>query len=153
MRVIIMQGIPGSGKSTYISRTRKPGDVVFSADHYFFGQAGGWGYNFDPRKLPEAHQKCLRGFLSRVRHSLPSSGDIFVDNTNIHAWEIAPYYSAAEAFGAEVKIVRLVCTSVGVAARRNIHGVPVDVVERMARDLLLRGSLPRHWKVEEVSAG
>lgn len=127
-RVIIMRGIPGSGKSTYV-RNRFPGALVCSADHYF-EQSG--EYKFDASKLSEAHSACLRRFVRAVAHY--GSLLVVVDNTNISAAEIAPYFQLAQAYGYEVTIYTVECQP-AVAAKRNVHGVPEATIERMAKSL------------------
>ncbi len=66
-----------------------------------------------------------------------------IDNTSISAWEIAPYILAASAFGLDHEIVTIACNP-DVAAARNIHGVPAQVVWDMHRRLLTE-SLPPFW--------
>ena len=51
MKVVILRGLPGAGKTTYVSKMPAP-TLVVSADHYFVqGQA----YRFDADKLAAAH--------------------------------------------------------------------------------------------------
>ncbi len=139
---IILRGVPGSGKTT-LARKRFPGSPYpefVSADHYFTDPFG--TYRFDPAKLPDAHNECLRVCL---RH-LASHRHVVVDNTNVRMFEIAPYYRLAEAFGYEAKVVWVHCDPL-IAARRNVHGVPVETVLNMARSF---DPLPPWWNVEHV---
>lgn len=53
--------------------------------------------------------------------------NIIVDNTNIHAWEIAPYYRIAEIYDIPVEIVRCEC-DVWKAISRQRHNVPVETI-------------------------
>jgi predicted kinase len=140
-KVIILSGISGSGKSTYIAS--RPA-VVVSADHYFTGVDG--AYNFDPTKLGEAHGACFREFIELVRLG---STDVVVDNTNTSVAEVAPYVLAAQAYGWDVEILTLMCESeddVRECAGRNTHGVPFQVVMVQHRQLQER-ILPPWWKV------
>ena len=140
MKVTIMRGIPGSGKSTY-AKALNP-EVICSADLFFMVSGE---YNFDPSLISEAHKTCLRQFL----HSLNRRAkDIVVDNTNIHAWEISPYYNVAEAHCYEVEIVN-VHFDAPTAHNRCIHGVPFDVIYRMKRDML-NEKLPPWWKQKNL---
>lgn len=148
--VLIMRGIPGSGKSTWI-KNNYPEAEVFSADHYFIVNGI---YVFDKDKIQEAHKKCFSLFLMRTQ-CLDEAGDIVygddkdfilaIDNTGLRNWEISPYVSLASTYGYEVKVVRL-NTPPMVAASRNIHGVPPSTVNRMAKSI--ESSLP--WWNEEV---
>jgi adenylate kinase family enzyme len=52
-QLIIVRGIPGSGKSTFASSLGIP---HYEADQYFIGADG--VYRFDFSKLGEAHRQC-----------------------------------------------------------------------------------------------
>lgn len=138
--VIIMSGIPGSGKSTY-TKNHYPTAVICSADQYF-SQDG--EYRFDFRKLGPAHGMCLRNFTQALLSEADST--IVVDNTNTTTEEIAPYYSLAKAYGATVHLISFSCEP-EVAADRNVHQVPLAACEMMSkrlRDL----KFPKHWKFD-----
>jgi predicted kinase len=144
-KVIVMQGIPGSGKSTDIKGQvwwmPSGGLAVVSADHYFV-ELGGGTYAFDPSKLPEAHGKCLRRFIEALQ---AGAEVVIVDNTNTTAVECAPYMAAAAAWGYEAEIRRIECDP-EVAAARNTHGVPAAGVKAMAERLAAFQPMP-WWKV------
>jgi predicted kinase len=145
--VYIMQGVSGSGKSTYAA-SLNPRHVV-SADDYFVNEAGEYG--FDAALLPEAHAECLRRFVSLV--TIGAEGPIVVDNTNTTNAEIAPYYALAESYGYEPTIVSVFCDP-KVAHLRNQHGVPLETclkaAERIRRE---RERMPPWWKLDEVTPG
>ena len=127
-----MQGVSGSGKSTWI-RENAPGAIVCSADDYFMIEGE---YRFDPSKLGEAHKACLRGWIEALNERLvrcvaPYDSCIVCDNTNTSLWELAPYVQTAAALGYEVTVVRCVAPT-ALAASRNLHGVPAGTVEAMA---------------------
>jgi tRNA uridine 5-carbamoylmethylation protein Kti12 len=147
MRVVILSGLPGSGKSTY-ARTLvdETGGrwVVCSADLFFMVNGE---YLFDPSKIGEAHQKCWQHFYDAMSLKIEN---IIVDNTNLTTWEISPYVLPAEAQGYTVEIKTMVCDW-QTAAKRNIHGVPQKTIERMAETLVDR-KLPPWWKHEYVGA-
>lgn len=123
-KVVIMRGASGSGKSTY-AKKNFPDAVVCSADAYFVDDKG--NYNFDPRKLGDAHGSCKRSFKDALDHSQPL---IVVDNTNTTLRELQPYLQMAQAHGYDVEVIR-VETPLDVAAKRNVHGVPYDSVKKM----------------------
>ena len=139
--VKIMQGVSGAGKSTFVRSylARDGRTSVCSADDFF-----GPEYKFDPRKLPQAHQACLRTFIDDLRNQ--PSGLIVVDNTNTTVAEVAPYYAAAEAYGWEPEIVYLHCEDIEVAIARNVHKVPEQAIRAMA-DRLSRftDTMPPWW--------
>lgn len=149
MQVVIMRGLPGSGKSTWVrSQLAKPEFkqwMSVSADDYFIV---GSTYRYDPKKIGEAHASCLRRFVAELYSMRPEApGGVFVDNTNTTTVEIAPYYALSLAYGAGVKIVRTNCFF-EVPTTRNVHGVPASTVWRMYQNLLSE-RLPPHW-VEEI---
>jgi len=151
-KVYILQGVPGSGKSTWIGEHipslrhavfGKP--QIVSADFYFMQRGV---YRFDPSKLGAAHEACMDDFLSGVTAPAEERADIVVDNTNITALEMAPYYLAGRAKGFEVVIVRF-DVDVHVAAARNVHGVPLAAIERMAAAM---ADPPPFWTVTRMKA-
>lgn len=146
MRVIIMQGVPGSGKSTFVSsvtESAKGSVTVVSADHYFTDPVTG-EYRFDPAKLGKAHAACMHNFLCACSRTFGSSTHtVIVDNTNITVDQMSPYYLVGRAYEADIEIVR-VATDPEVAASRNIHGVPRSSVLRMAKSMQ---DPPKFWDV------
>jgi len=138
MRVIIMQGTPGSGKSTEASGFG-PDATIVSADHYFEDPITG-EYRFNPAKLGEAHASCMRSFL-RACEDASAASVIVVDNTNITIDQMSPYYLVARAYKASVEVRRVACDP-EVAAARNSHGVPRETVLRMAR---MMQDPPKFW--------
>ena len=123
-RVIIMRGISGSGKSTY-TRFHLPGAHVCSADQFFIDPQG--VYQFDARKLGEAHRWCYRNFLTALVNEWDP---IVVDNTNTQLFEFYGYVQLAWAYDYKVEVIRM-DTPVEVAAARNLHGVPPAGVKAM----------------------
>ena len=152
MKVIIMRGLPGSGKSTWIKKTfTDPGKVVIvcSADDFHLDKDG--NYNFDPALAGEAHNCCLRKFLITLEREIegPTKGAIeavIVDNTNTTLAELAPYVRLAEALGFKYTIVQTEC-SIQTAVERNIHGVPVGTMFTMRKNLW-REIPPSYWNIE-----
>lgn len=145
MRVIIMQGVPGSGKSTFTSSLKAGPNTqatvtVCSADHYFTDPVSG-EYHFNPDGLGEAHASCMRAFIAALRDARTIDDVVIVDNTNITIDQMSPYYLVARAYGVPVEIVRVQCDP-AIAADRNSHGVPRETVLRMAR---IMQDPPKFW--------
>jgi predicted kinase len=146
VKVVIMQGVPGSGKSSYVKSLRPVATVVCSADTFFesWSPETGATYNFDPSKLGEAHGECLLSFVDAMEYANQDGDTVVVDNTNTTAMEIAPYMALANAYGCEVEIVRVQCDP-EIAAARNIHGVPLASIRRMA-DNIANFHAPPFWR-------
>lgn len=124
--VVILRGIPGSGKTTYVKSKFRTA-VVCSADSFFETVPGG----FDSSSLPLAHAKCLGKFVDALQDKKPV---IVVDNTNVSKWEYENYEKIARLAGYEVEIYEMHCKSdstAGKCADRNRHGVPVSKVIEM----------------------
>lgn len=138
MQVVIVSGIPGSGKSTFTKQQTNA--VVCSADQYFTKDGE---YKFDVTKLSEAHGECLRRFTQAL---LEKKDLVLVDNTNTTVLEIAPYYSMAKAYGYAVKLVTVQCDP-ETAYSRNIHGVPLPAIKAMSLRLADRW-FPPYWEMD-----
>jgi|SRR6185312_13820933 len=127
MRVLILRGVPGAGKTTYL-KTYSENYVVCSADDHFIVDGK---YEFRPELLPEAHAACLRKFIRLIADRYETPGlNIAIDNTNLTIAEIAPYAAIALAYGCELEILTLK-TDPMIAAPRNVHGVDEKTVEQM----------------------
>ena len=118
MELVLIRGLPGSGKTTMARVLAMVGYEHHEADHYFEREGA---YEFDPTELPSAHSWCLE----RVKSSLTRGARCVVANTFTRRWEMQPYLDAARAVGVPVRVLE---------ARgewENCHGVPADAIERM----------------------
>lgn len=146
-QVIILRGVPGAGKSTLsqqiISDAHAKGEkaVAFSSDDYFTTPAG--EYRFDSTQLPQAHADCFHRFLEFLQKG---TGIAIVDNTNTRIFEMSPYALAGNAYGFEVKIIRLVCDP-NVAAVRTPRGATLQMVREMNDRM---EAIPSFYPSEEV---
>jgi tRNA uridine 5-carbamoylmethylation protein Kti12 len=165
-RVIVLRGIPGSGKSYYAKKliakhvleqslvsvpeqSSVSGAVVVVSADSFFGVDEDYKKNFSPTKLTDAHNHCFWLFLDALRDD--DVGLVIVDNTNSTAMEISPYMLAAGALGHDATVHQIECDP-EVAYGRNQHGVPRDTVHRMAARV--RGEwLPPWWEIKTVFPG
>ena len=140
--LIIMRGIPGSGKSTYALKLQSSLQVegrtcaICSAD-YFFSDDG--EYRFDPSKLRQAHSECFSDFTElmngKQRANMLPYDTIIVDNTNTQKWEFERYihYSGPLDYERPAWNIRVLrCEApLNVCQKRNIHGVPADKIQQM----------------------
>ena len=136
-KIVIMRGIPGSGKSTYV-RENLDGAFICSADNYFeeLAELNQTTYleEFKPWLVGKAHQHCWGSFIHAT--VIMDEPLVVVDNTNIHHWEYENYVLLGEQMGYEVEVVQIPFDSdkAEVYHRRNTHGVPLEVIQRMIND-------------------
>lgn len=149
MRILVLSGLPGSGKSTHAQKLAgqlKRVDII-SADDYFNQPDGSWA--FDPTKIGEAHASCMRRFVQRCLVPHDDVDTVIVDNTSLSVAEIAPYMAVASAYGHSAEVVRIKCNP-NIAFERQSHGVPFNTFMHMfanQRELVL----PPWWVVSEVN--
>lgn len=119
MELILVRGLPGSGKTTIAREFAEIGYEHYEADDYFMYDGE---YRFDPSKLPLAHATCLRDTLSAIRQKVPC----VVTNTFSQRWEMEPYIDAAIAAGFKITVIE------AQGKWQSLHGVPAHTIERMA---------------------
>ena len=131
--MVIMRGIPGSGKSTTIQQ-KYPKHYVCSADFFFEMLAdendSTYIEEFKPWLLSQAHAYCLREFILM----LDGVNDVVVDNTNSQVWEYNNYVLLAQMAGYDVFIEEMPCNGIDDVRRfyeRQTHGVPWEAMEAM----------------------
>lgn len=126
--MIIMQGTPGSGKTTVAMMLAKkhPSAVVVSADD-FFVESG--VYSFDPSKLAVAHESCKQ----KARDALLSKKAVIVDNCNATKLHVQDYLTLANMYSVTPCIVHMKCSTAEAAvsiSSRSVHNVPPHAVRR-----------------------
>lgn len=126
--LILLRGIPGSGKTTLakillqIRVTDEP--EVLSADDFFENENG--EYNFDASKLKEAHNYCQFRCSERMRQQ---KAKIIVANTFTQEWEMEIYYEMAKRYNYRVHTL-IVENRHG---SENIHGVSAEKIKQMKK--------------------
>lgn len=143
MNVIIMRGLPGAGKTTYVENLKGGNVVVCSADHYHMVDGV---YKFNPKNSGSAHDKCLKRYLDYLLVS--NVTDVIVDNTNTTLAELAPYARIASALMIPFRIL-YVYADVVEAFKRNKHGVSFATMLRMQQHLDTE-QVPPYWPQEFV---
>ncbi len=134
-KVIIMRGVPGSGKSTKAMEiaTKALHDFrsvkIVSADFYFINKNG--EYKFQPKHLRNAHTFCIEEFEAGLASGVEL---VIVDNTNTRLWEYEKYIDKAHDWDYHVEILSIEPKDdeeLLKFANRNTHGVPVEKVKQM----------------------
>lgn len=136
LKLVIMRGWPGSGKSTRakeIAEALGNNTIILSTDDYFIDPLNG-EYIFVRDLIGKAHQWNR----DRARQAIKQGKNVVIDNTNIKKWEYADYLKAA----AEKDYETYQCVCSGTF--ENVHGVPVEIVDRMKNDLE-EDEYVQHW--------
>ncbi len=121
MKVKILRGLPGSGKSTYAKKLAGEGWAHFENDMYFMKNGK---YVFDETKAGEASNRCHQQFTKALR----GGKDVVISNVFVTKKSIDRYVKAAEKMGADVKVIRF-DKNFG-----SVHNVPKDVYANMKRN-------------------
>ena len=118
MELVLIRGLPGSGKTTMARVLALVGYEHYEADQYFERDGQ---YQFNPSELPKAHAWCL----ARVKESMARGVSCVVANTFTRRWEMQPYIDAATDAGFHVRVIE------AHGEWENCHGVPADAIDRM----------------------
>jgi predicted kinase len=120
MELIIVRGLPGSGKSTF---SKSLGGEHIEADMFFVDKETG-EYKFDATKLKYAHNWCGDVVETWMEDGLKK---IVVSNTFTQEWEMEEYYKLAEKYGYMVFSIIFENRHGGI----NEHNVPEEKLEQM----------------------
>ena len=119
--LILVRGVPGSGKSTYGRNNTIVSGFHLEADNYFIRPDG--VYDFNPKLLKNAHDWCYNEVVEALRSDPEHT--VSVANTFTRVWEMQRYIDYAKANNIPFKVVR--CTG----RYQNVHGVPDKKVQEM----------------------
>lgn len=114
--LVLIRGLPGSGKSNMASILAMIGYKHFEAGMFF--EIGGT-YRFDRTRIGDAHDWCQH----MTRQALARGDNVVVSNTFTTRWEMEPYFSMT------TRTVRVIEAKGNLA---NVHGAPPEAVKRMA---------------------
>lgn len=118
--LIIIQGLPGSGKTTLAKEISSQFNIpYFEADQYFEDKDG--NYNFNPNYLHNAHTSCQIRTFSRLK----AGCSCICSNTFLADKEFKAYFLAAKHYNAKVFVIKMT-TQYG-----SIHNIPEKIMQRM----------------------
>jgi hypothetical protein len=136
--LIIMRGIPGSGKSTKAKSIVGAG-IIHSTDD-LISSTGDYNKFFDDMlasndfsRLSQMHLKNLENAIKSMEAGITP---IIIDNTNIRPFESKPYIENALKLGYDDNNIKIIDVGTGGAsaeelANRNTHGVPLNKIQSM----------------------
>ncbi len=122
--LILVRGLPGSGKSTMAKKLKNHGDIHLEADMYFYRK--GNGYQWNAEELHRAHSWCELSaeiFLNQNRHNPHKK--IIVSNTFNRPKTMTPYIKAGLSVNAKIAIFTLK------KEFGSIHGLSEGAMQRM----------------------
>lgn len=126
-RIVLLVGIPGSGKTTLSKRLTERGFVRFCADDIrqeLWGDAG-------DQKDPET---VFNVFFKKLEEALVQGVDVVIDNTNINTKHRQPILQRAITAGYEDIQLWVLDTPLNICLERNrsrARAVPDDIVTNM----------------------
>ncbi len=135
-KLIIMRGLPGSGKSSLAEGIRNVAanrgartTAILSTDDYFI--EGDGVYRFKPQEIGRAHAFNQKACQTNMEDECEL---IIIDNTNTQYWEMKPYVRLAQEHGYVIEFQEPKTEwawEVEECAKRNTHQVPLKSIQQM----------------------
>lgn len=113
--LVLIRGLPGSGKTTMAKVLAEVGFEHYEADQFFMVDGV---YRYDASRIRDAHDWCQR----KTREALASGRRVVVSNTFTRLQEMEPY----RAMTSNVHVIE------AKGRWQNVHGVPNERLRQMA---------------------
>lgn len=126
-KLIILRGLPGSGKSQMARRLVRDG-IIHSTDDYHIKNGE---YEFDVENIEKFHHFNL---IASIRSMKMCISPIIIDNTNIVASHCIGYVEQGKIYGYEIIIMEPNTSwafDVEELMKRNVHDVPRETITEM----------------------
>ncbi len=139
--IILIRGLPGSGKTTYSRQIRlemPEATMHVEADNWF---ETGDGYEFERTNLSIAHQWCVAHTENAVRKNVIP----VVSNTFTLRSECAPYYVIAEKYDIPIRLITMR------GEFENIHGTPGEIIDAMKERFVSDEKIKETFKHVDLS--
>lgn len=120
MRLILVRGVPGSGKSTFAAKVFSG---AFHVENDMFHVKDG-EYRFDFGRQKDAVSWCM----NMCDTALGNGMDVVVSNTFTKRKYVAAYVKLAAGRGADISVYRMA------GSFKNSHSVPAAVFENMKKN-------------------
>lgn len=114
--LVLIRGLPGSGKTTMAKVLAQVGFEHYEADQFFMVDGI---YRYDPARIRNAHAWCQR----TTQRALAAGRRVVVSNTFTRLWEMEPYL----AMTTNVRVIE------AKGQWANNHGVPEAAFHEMAK--------------------